>query len=155
MIKLLLTIHILGVAIFIGNIFATLVWKIYAEKSRNLSVICHTLETALKSDKTITIPSVIAITLSGILLLYVEKIYIFDFSWLIISILLWILSAIGAIFYLIPLLKKLSAIANSQTQNDNLSINYYEMSKRWNIASAILIVSPFVILVLMVVKLPS
>jgi uncharacterized membrane protein len=155
MYRVALTIHIIGVAVFLGNITATLIWKMYSEKSKNPQIISHALSTAIRTDKTITVPGVLAITISGIVMLAVGKLSVLDNTWLLLSIALWLISAVLAIAVLVPSLKRLALMAGSAADGGELNEDYFNRSKRWNALSAALIVSPLIILVLMVWKAPA
>lgn len=155
MYRLALTIHIIGVALFLGNITATLIWKMYSEKSKNPQIISHALSTAIRTDKTVTVPGVLAITISGIVMLAVGKLSVIENTWLLLSIALWLISAVLAISVLVPSLKRLALMAGSAAAGGELSEDYFNRSRRWNALSAALIVSPLIILVLMVWKVPA
>lgn len=145
-------VHHLSMAIFIGNIIATLVWKVYAERTGNPSLVCQTLRTAVLTDKTITIPAVLLVTVSGALLMVLKRMSIFGHAWLLWSIALWIVSALAAALYLIPWLARLHTLAEQQQGQERLDNNYYARARQWNTASLLLILSPIAILVLMLVK---
>jgi uncharacterized membrane protein len=135
-----------------GNIVATLAWKVYAERTRQPHLVSFTLRTALFADKLITVPCAAVITLTGIMLLVVGETGLLQHSWLQLSVALWVASAVAAIFYLVPSLQKLHKLAASQEAVGSLDPSYFVAARRWNFASGLLIVSPTVIFLLAVCK---
>ncbi|BCM94500.1 hypothetical protein IAD21_06407 (plasmid) [Abditibacteriota bacterium] len=145
-------IHHLSMIIFFGNIISTYTWKRHAERSQNPTVICHALTGSLLMDKAITIPASVVVTLSGVLLIILKGVSILSHLWLQLSIALWLVSAISAVRFLVPSLSQLQKIAEAQRTQDSLDSSYYYHSKRWDVLSLLLIISPMVILILMIVK---
>ena len=144
--------HLAASALFLGNIAATLAWKMYAERTRDPRLVVFALRTAIFTDKLITAPCAAFITLSGVVLLAVGEPGLVQHLWLQLSIGLWVVSAIAAIFYLVPSLQKLHKLAEGQATAGSSDTSYLAAARRWNIASGLLIVSPMVIFLLAVCK---
>jgi uncharacterized membrane protein len=142
--------HLASTALFLGNIAATLAWKMYAERTQDSRLVAFSLQTALFTDKLITVPCAVVVTVSGIVLLVIGKPGLLLQSWLQLSIALWVASAVAAICYLVPSLQKLHKMAEGRAAMSNLDQSYFVAARRWNIASGLLIVSPMVIFLLAV-----
>ena len=67
MYQLFKAIHVFAVILFLGNIITGLFWKFHADGTRNQSIIAHTLRGLIRADRWFTIPSVFAITATGVL----------------------------------------------------------------------------------------
>src|SRR6185436_16677575 len=105
--------HILAVILFLGNIITGLFWKAHADRSRNPEVIAHTLEGIIRSDRLITIPSVIAIGVAGIIAAIVGKLPILGTGWIFWSTVLFALSGLAFSLQVAPLQVKLADLARA------------------------------------------
>src|SRR5687767_5611237 len=108
---MLRSIHFVAVALFVGNVISTLIWKIKAEMTRDPKIIVYSLKSAIYADKAITLPSAICLTVSGVLLMWEQGLKLGDHGWLQILIAFWAVSAFVAITYLIPSLSLLLRLA--------------------------------------------
>lgn len=148
---LLQVIHALAVAIFLGNISMTLLWKTNAERTKDVHIIRHALGTALYFDRLITVPAAGVITISGFLLT-VRSPFLWSQKWLLLSVGLWFMSAAVAIGYLIPSLRHLQRMVEQTETCDLLPPGYHHASGQWNLISSLLILTPIVIMVIAILK---
>lgn len=142
--------HILFVVIFLGNITIGLFWKMIAEKSKEADKIAFAFKGIIKADKYFTVPGVIGIILFGIGLSMHAKIPIISTGWIFWSIILFIISGAAFMAKLVPLQKKLAALAS-----DKEKINwdeYHKLSKQWDIWGYIALLTPWIAVILMVIK---
>jgi uncharacterized membrane protein len=142
--------HILASTFFLGNIVATLLWKVMADHSEDQKVINHVLRTARRLDSAVTVPASAAVTITGCWLALGYWRAGNSPLWLNFSLLIWITSAIIALVALVPLLKRLEVLSN-----DPLSFGshyFTKLSKRWTLLAAALILLPVAVLALMVAK---
>jgi len=143
-------IHIIFVIIFLGNITIGLFWKIFAEKTRDPDKIAFAFKGIIKADRYFTMPGVIGITLFGIGLAMHSKIPILGTGWILWSIILFTISGIAFMAKLVPLQKKLAAIA-SEKEKFNWE-EYHKLSKQWDLWGYVALLAPWIATVLMVIK---
>jgi len=143
-------IHIIFVIIFLGNITIGLFWKIFAEKTRDPDKIAFAFNGIIKADRYFTMPGVIGITLFGIGLAMHSKIPILGTGWILWSIILFTISGIAFMAKLVPLQKKLAAIA-SEKEKFNWE-EYHKLSKQWDLWGYVALLAPWIATVLMVIK---
>jgi|GEM_PF-2950501 len=144
----LLLLHILSAIIFVGNILTAAFWKFRAERTKERIYIHRTVKDIQSADYFFTIPSVIFLVLSGMLLSSHFGFSFSELNWLSISFLLFIITVIIYFSGMIPL--QLRMIRYSE--NEHTFQKYLETSKMWNLIGTIEILIPLMILYLMVVK---
>lgn len=145
--------HILAVAIFLGNIITGLFWKAHADRTGDPRLMAHTLDGIIRSDRWFTIPGVIAIVLFGVGGAIVGRLPILGTSWIWQSILLFTASGLAFVLQVAPLQLRLRAMAQSATSGGPWDPALYRrLSLRWEFWGAFAIVTPLIALVLMVSK---
>jgi len=143
-------IHVLFVVIFLGNITIGLFWKMFAEKTKDPDKIAFAFKGIIKADRYFTMPGVIGITLFGIAGAMHGRIPILGTGWILWSIILFIISGIAFMAKLVPLQKKLAALA-SDKEKFNWE-EYHKLSKQWDIWGYVALLTPWIATVLMVIK---
>lgn len=152
-IAILRVLHVGAAALFLGNIVCTLVWKMLAERTRDPVQINAALRLAVQADSRITLPTAIIVTISGIMLMGMLGWHVLGESWLQISLVIWLLSAVLAVTYLVPSLKRLATLSEGFRHSSCVTTEYEKSALRWNWVSAALIVMPLIILALAVTHL--
>jgi len=143
-------IHVIFVILFLGNITIGLFWKMIAEKTKDPDKIAFAFKGIIKADRYFTMPGVIGITLFGVGLAMHAKMPILGTGWILWSIILFIISGIAFMAKLVPLQKKLAALA-SDKENFNWD-EYQKLSKQWDIWGYVALLTPWIATVLMVIK---
>ena len=143
-------VHVLFVIIFLGNITIGLFWKMLAEKSKDPAKIAFAYKGIIKADKYFTMPGVIGITLFGFGLAIHLGYPILGTGWVLWSIILFTISGIAFMAKLVPLQKKLAALA-SDKENFNWD-EYHKLAKQWDLWGYVALLTPWIATVLMVIK---
>jgi uncharacterized membrane protein len=143
-------IHIIFVIAFLGNITIGLFWKLIAEKSKDPDKIAFAFKGIIKADRYFTMPGVIGITLFGVGLAMHTKMPILGTGWILWSIILFIISGIAFMVKLVPLQKQLEALA-SDKEKFNWD-EYHKLSRQWDIWGYIALITPWIAVILMVLK---
>jgi uncharacterized membrane protein len=143
-------IHVIFVIIFLGNITIGLFWKMLAEKTKDPDKIAFAFKGIIKADRYFTMPGVIGITLFGIGLAMHAKLPILGTGWILWSIILFIISGIAFMTKLVPLQKKLAALASDKDKFN--WEEYHKLSKQWDIWGYIALFTPWIATILMVIK---
>jgi uncharacterized membrane protein len=142
--------HVLSAIIFIGNITIGIFWKIQADKSKDRIIIADTFKNIIKGDKIFTMPSVTALILFGLGTAMQGNYSLIETGWIFWSIIMIIISAYAFMAHVVPLQKKIYALASDHEKFswDNYSV----LSKKWNMWGSIAIITPYLAVILMVLK---
>ena len=143
-------IHVLFVIIFLGNITIGLFWKMFAEKSKDPDKIGFAFKGIIKADRYFTVPGVIGITLFGFGAALHGGLPLLRTGWILWSIILFTISGIAFMVKLVPLQKKLAALA-SDKENFNWE-EYHKLSKQWDFWGYVALLTPWIAVILMVIK---
>jgi len=142
--------HILFVIIFLGNITVGLFWKMFAEKTKDPDKIAFAFKGIIKADRYFTMTGVIGITLFGVGGALHGGLPILGTGWILWSIILFIISGIAFMVKLVPLQKKLAALASNK-EKFNWD-QYHSLSRQWDFWGYIALITPWIALILMVIK---
>ena len=142
--------HILFVIIFLGNITVGLFWKMFAEKTKDPDKITFAFKGIIKADRYFTMPGVIGITLFGVGGALHSRLPILGTGWILWSIILFIISGTAFMVKLVPLQKKLAALA-SDKEKFNWD-EYHKLAKQWDLWGYIALLTPWIAVFLMVLK---
>jgi uncharacterized membrane protein len=142
--------HILFVVLFLGNITIGLFWKAFAQRSRDPEKISFAFKGIIKADKYFTMPGVIGITVFGVGGALHGGLPILGTGWILWSIILFIIS--GAVFMvkLVPLQKQIASLASDKEKFS--WEEYLKLSKQWDFWGIIATITPYIAVILMVIK---
>jgi uncharacterized membrane protein len=147
------TIHVLSVVLFLGNIITGLFWKAHADATRDPKLQAHALAGIIRSDNWFTLPSVIVIIASGVMLSAEAGLPLLGTTWIAASLAALALSGLlfGAI--LAPMQRRLLKIASEATVGaDWPSSTYRRTSMIWEMVGIVAILLPLGAVALMVFK---
>jgi len=146
---LLKTLHISAVVLFIGNITTGVMWKYHADRSGDPRMMAHALAGIIRSDRWFTVPGVVLIALTGVMLAMVGRFPIFGTFWIWTSLALFGLSGLLFGLWVGPSQKRLLVIATQPA----FDVREYErVSSTWAWSGFGALVTPFAALALMVFK---
>lgn len=150
------TIHVAAVILFLGNITTGLFWMHIAVKTRDLTIITHTMKGIITADRYFTTPSVIIITLSGIMTAMIGHYPMHSTGWILWPITLFIISGAAFGMKVAPLQRKIHAFASSGATNETFDWKHFDrLYRSWDIWGAIALVTPLTAAVMMVLKIPQ
>lgn len=144
----LVFIHTISAIIFIGNIITAAFWKVKAELSGNEAHINKTAKNIMVADYVFTLPSIIALLVSGFLLAIKSNYSLVEINWLTISLALFILTGIIWVTLLFPLQRKMILYSGEKSNKSK----YKKASRTWDVIGIISTLIPIIILYLMVTK---
>ena len=147
-------IHIVAVVLFLGNIIVGVFWKAIADKTRDPRVMAFTMDGIIRSDRVFTMPGVFLILIGGFGAAGVGKLPMLHTAWILWSIVLFTISGIAFMARLVPIQKKLRAVAESAGGDAGTMdwATYQRLSGQWKLWGLIALVTPALALVLMVMK---
>jgi uncharacterized membrane protein len=149
------TIHIIAVILFMGNIVTGLFWKAYADRTRNVKFIAHTMDGLIRADRWFTIPGVIVITAAGIFAAIQAGLPLLRTGWILWSIIAFSASGIAFAWQVAPLQKELLAMTRTADETAFDWALYRSKSLRWELWGLFATMAPAIAVVLMVLKRPA
>lgn len=147
---ILKSLHIVAVAIFLGNIVTGLFWKAHADRTGDRRIIAHTMLGIIRSDRWFTIPGVVVITAAGVGAAVEARIHLLRTGWVLWSIVAFALSGIAFAWKIMPLQKELHRMTAGEGEPDWSS--YRSKSLEWEIWGLFATLLPFVAVALMTMK---
>jgi uncharacterized membrane protein len=149
---LLKALHVLSVVLFLGNIITGVFWKIHADRSGELRARAQALDGIIGSDRWFTLPGVVAIIVTGVLLAMTAHLPILRTRWLLWALILFGISGIAFQFFVAPLQKKLLANTRAGLAGAWDEAEYRRLSSTWQLWGLVATLSPVAALFLMVMK---
>jgi len=149
---ILKSLHIVSVVLFLGNIITGVFWKRHGDRIGTPVARAQALAGVIASDRLFTVPGVIAIIVTGVLLAMTRHLPILGTLWIAWGLGLFGLSGILFSMRVAPLQKKLLAIAQAGISGNWDAAAYRKLSRSWEIWGAIATLLPLVVVVLMVLK---
>ena len=147
---ILVLIHLTAVIIFLGNITLAPFWKSHAEKTKDRLHVLNTWKGIIRADKFFTMPGVLILLLFGIGAAAHLKVNFIDTGWIFWSIIMYLVSGVVFMVKVVPIQKKIVAFASDE--NKFGWDEYFTLSKQWNIWGIIALVTPWIAVILMVLK---
>jgi uncharacterized membrane protein len=146
-----LSLHVLGVVLFLGNIIVTAVWKVLADRTRNPQVVAHAQRLVTITDIAFTATGVVLIIVSGQVM--AERFGgVFGPVWLTIGWGLFIASGVIWVAILIPIQVLQSRLAGRFRAEAAVPQRYWRLATLWSVFGAVATVLPLINLYLMVFK---
>lgn len=147
---ILVLIHVIAVVIFLGNITIAPFWKANAEKKRDRLLLVNAWEGIIRADKLFTMPGVILLLIFGIGGALHGGFNLISAGWIFWSIILYAISGAAFMIKVVPIQKKIVALAKDES---NFSWdNYYKLAKQWDIWGSVATITPWIAVILMVIK---
>ncbi|WP_419158402.1 DUF2269 family protein [Rossellomorea sp. BNER] len=150
--EILLFLHIVGVVIFFGNIITAAFWKVRADINGTPSFIHQTVKNVMLADIIFTLPGLVLIIVSGILMAIQAGYSLSGFNWLTISLILFVLTGIIWLALLLPLQRKMIHYSFQSIDTGVISKEYKKASRKWANFGIIATLLPIVILYFMISK---
>ena len=149
---ILKALHILSVVLFLGNIITGLFWKYHGDQVGTASARVQALDGVIRSDRWFTLPGVVAIIVTGVLLAMTLHLPILSTRWILWSLILFGISGLAFQFFVAPLQKKLLAVARAGEAGNWNQAEYDRLSGAWKLWGAVATLAPVIALMLMVSK---
>lgn len=150
--EILKLIHIIAAVIFLGNITLAPFWKVHAEKSKDRTKIAGAFEGIIRADRYFTMPGVTVLLIFGIGGALHGGLNLIQVGWIFWSIILIIISATAFMAKVVPLQKQIYALASDENKFN--WDDYRKLAKQWSIWGWIATITPWLALIMMVMKHP-
>lgn len=147
------SLHVFAVVIFLGNIIMGLFWHAYAARTRDARVIGHTMRGIILSDRLFTLPGVIVILASGVLLAIQGGHPLLRTGWILWPIVLLTASGLAFMFRVAPLQRQLLAMAQAGAERGDFEYaRYRKLAIAWESWGAFALLTPVAALLIMTLK---
>ena len=147
---ILKSVHVLAVALFLGNIITGVFWRFHAHRSRDPKYIGLTFEGISRSDRFFTIPGVLLLIVTGVWAAMEGGLPLLRTGWILWSLVLFALSGLIFSVWLGPLQRQIAALARASAPFD--WARYEALVRRWDFWGVVATLTPLGALVLMVLK---
>ena len=144
--------HVLSVVLFLGNIITGVFWKFHADRNGDLRGRALALDGIIRSDRWFTLPGVVAIIVTGVLLAKTGHVSIMSTPWILWALILFGISGVAFQFFVAPLQRKLLANLRAGIAGPWDEAGYRRLSRAWEIWGAVATLAPLAALFLMVMK---
>lgn len=147
-----LTLHVLGVVLFVGNIVTAAFWKVRADLQNNPVVIHQTVKNVMLADYAFTLPGLALIVVSGSTMAAKAGMPMAGLSWLTVSLVLFAVTGFIWLAVLIPLQRSMIRISAECIRSGAISEAYRRASRNWAVLGVAATLLPVAILILMITK---
>lgn len=148
----LLFLHFTGVILLVGNITVTAVWKVFANRTDDASIIAFGQRLVTGTDFGLTIPGIVLTMVGGYGTAIMMGYPLFEEIWLIASQILFVVAGLIWIGILVPIQVRQARLARSFENGGVVPQEYRALSRRWITWGLISTVPMVIVLWLMVAK---
>ncbi|WP_017672071.1 DUF2269 family protein [Blastomonas sp. AAP53] len=122
--------HILGIILLVGNITVTAVWKVFADRTRDASIVAFGQRMVTGTDFGLTVPGIVLTIVGGYGAMFEAR---YDFpgpAWLLWSQVSFIAAGVIWLGLLIPIQVKQARMAR-EFAGGEISAEYRQLARRW------------------------
>ncbi|MCS7462941.1 DUF2269 domain-containing protein [Paenibacillus doosanensis] len=148
--NLWLVLHLIGAVLFVGNIITAAFWKVRADLQKDPVIIHSAAKNVMLADMVFTLPGLLLIVLSGVVMAVRADMPMMGLNWLTLSLILFAITGIIWLAVLIPLQRAMIRHSAADVRNGRMSDAYSRASRYWAIFGVAATLLPVVILYLMV-----
>ena len=123
--------HVLGVILLLGNITVTAVWKVFADRTRQASIIGFGQRMVTGTDFGLTVPGIVLTIVGGYGAMYEAR---YDFpgpDWLLWSQICFVAAGVIWLGLLIPIQVRQARMARTFEQGGDVPEEYRALARRW------------------------
>lgn len=147
-------IHVFAAIIFVGNITIGIFWKTYADCTRNLQIIAHTVAGIIQADRIFTIPAIFLLLIGGFGAAAVGHWSILGTGWILWGLTLFVIAGV-AFGPVARAQRALLAVAQQGVSSGKMDwAQYAKFSGTWNVAGSISTGAAIIAVAVMVLKPP-
>ena len=147
-----LSLHVLGVVLFLGNIIVTAVWKMLADRTKNPPVVAYAQRLVTVTDVAFTATGAVLIIVSGQVMAREFGGVFSGPAWLLWGWSLFIASGVIWIALLVPIQVMQERLARRFRDEPAIPARYWPLSRLWAISGSVAVLLPLANLSLMIFK---
>ncbi|MBC8128775.1 MAG: DUF2269 family protein [Rhizobiaceae bacterium] len=123
--------HVVGVVVLVGNVTITAFWKVFADLSRQPTVIAYATRGVIVADWLFTLLGIVLLLVGGFGAAYVGALPVFGLGWLVVGEVLFVLSGLIWIGILVPLQIRQDRAVRSLQPGDSIPKAYWRDARLW------------------------
>ena len=147
-----LSLHVLGVVLFLGNIIVTAVWKMLADRTKNPPVVAYAQRLVTVTDVAFTATGAVLIIVSGQVMAREFGGVFSGPAWLLWGWSLFIASGVIWIALLVPIQVMQERLARRFRDEPAIPDRYWRLSRLWAVFGSVAVLLPLANLYLMIFK---
>lgn len=124
-------IHLLGMVLLLGNVTATSVWKVFADRTRDPATIAFAQRLVTGTDWSLTLTGIVLIMAGGYGMALDASMPLLEPGWLLYGQLTFLLSGAIWLGILLPIQLRQAAIARTFARAQLVPEGYWSLSRRW------------------------
>lgn len=125
------TIHVIGVILLVGNISATAIWKLFADRTRDPKIMAFAQKLVTYTDLSLTLWGIILIVAGGYAAALIGGLDLIGQSWLLYGQLLFVLSGAMWLGILLPLQIRQARAAKRFAETSEVPPQYWRDCRSW------------------------
>ena len=144
------TLHVIGVVILVGNVTATSIWKVFADRTGNVHVMAFAQRLVTITDWLLTVPGIVLIMVGGFGSTWAAGVSPFGSSWLRFSELLFVLAGVIWLAVLVPIQMRQARSARGFVVSGIVPGEYRRDARRWlwwGISATVMLLGAVVLMV--------
>ena len=123
--------HILGIILLLGNITVTAVWKVFADRTRDASIVAFGQRMVTGTDFGLTAPGIILTIVGGYGAMYEARYGFPGPAWLLWSQVSFVAAGVLWLGILIPIQVKQARMAREFADAANIPESYRRLARQW------------------------
>lgn len=124
-------IHIIGIVVLVGNVTATAIWKLFADRSGDARIVAFAQRLVTLTDWSLTFWGVVLTMVGGYAAAVIGKFDLLSDRWLVMGQGLFLLSGALWLGVLVPLQMRMANMARQFGAEENLPRAYIMASRTW------------------------
>lgn len=144
--------HLLGTVLLVGNVTATAVWKVFADRTRQAPTVAFAQRLVTYTDGSLTGGGIVLMIVGGYGLVVVPGMSLTAMPWLLWGQVLFVVSGAIWLFMLVPNQSAQSRMTASFAEGGAIPEAYWRLSRHWIVWGIVATVPMLAALYLMVMK---
>lgn len=144
--------HLLGTVLLVGNVTATAVWKVFADRTRQASTVAFPQRLVTYTDWSLTGGGIVLMIVGGYGMVVVSGMSLTAMPWLLWGQVLFVVSGAIWLFKLVPIQSKQFRMTASLAEGDTILEAYWRLRRHWIVWGIVATVPMVAALHMMVMK---
>lgn len=123
--------HLLGIILLLGNITVTAVWKVFADRTRDASIVAFGQRMVTGTDFGLTVPGIVLTVVGGYGAMYEARYAFPGPAWLVWSQICFLVSGTVWLFILIPIQVRQARMARDFASALDVPESYRRLARMW------------------------
>lgn len=125
------TVHVIGVVLLVGNVSATAIWKLFADRTRDPRIVAFAQKLVIYTDVSLTLWGIILIVAGGYAAAAIGGLDLVGQKWLLYGQLLFVVSGLMWLGILMPVQLRQARAAKSFGDGSTIPDSYWRDCRRW------------------------